>query len=173
MLGEVADWPARAGVPQAITAVAARLKRLERDAEAPPDLMPRARLRTCAGCWLVAHASRLAGAEPGGHIAVILQAARPAEVAPLLLAAYALTPREMEVAALVLAGRSTDAIAAALVISPYTVQQHLKAMFEKIGVRSRRELVARVFAEQLAPRMRRGTPLGADGWFLPSPVTPA
>lgn len=154
LLGEVADWPARAELPQAIPAVAARLQRLERDAESPPDLMPRLRLRTRTGRWLVAHASRLAtkDAEPGGRIAVILEAAQPLEVAPLLLAAYALTPRETEVAALVLAGRSTDAIAAALVISPLTVQQHLKAMFEKVGVRSRRELVARILTTHYALR---------------------
>jgi len=115
--------------------------------------MPRVRLRTRGGRWLVAHASRLAGAGQDGQIAVILKVAQPAEVAPLMLAAYALTPRETEVATLVLAGRPTDAIAAALFISPLTVQQHLKSMFEKVGVRSRRELVARVFTEHYAPRM--------------------
>ena len=82
---------------------------------------------------------------------MIIEVARPAEVAPLLPAAYTLTPRETEVAALVLAGRSTEAIAAALMISPHTVRQLLKAMFEKVGVRSRRELVARVFADHFAP----------------------
>jgi DNA-binding CsgD family transcriptional regulator len=115
---------------------------------------------------LVAHASRLTGAEVSGPIAVILEVAQPMEVAPLLLAAQRLTPRETDVAALVLAGRSTAAIAAALVISPYTVQQHLKSIFEKMGVRSRRELVMRVFTEHYAPRMMSGTPLAADGRFV-------
>ena len=168
MMDELADRPHRGELPQVVTAVAARLKRLERDAEAA-DLMPRVRVRTRAGRWLVAHASRLAGAntESQGQIAVILEAAQPAEVAPLLLAAYALTPRETEIAALVLAGRSTEAIAAALVISPFTVQQHLRAMFEKVGVRSRRELVARVFAEQYAPRMRHETLMGVEAEGIP------
>jgi len=152
LLGELADGSHAGELPQVVTAVATRLKQVERDAEAPPDLMPRARVRSHGGRWLVAHASRLAGAEPGGQIAVIVEAAQPREVAPLLLAAYALTPRETELAHLVLAGRSTEAIAAALGISPLTVQQHLKAMFEKVGVRSRRELVARIFAEHDAPR---------------------
>ena len=162
LLRELADGSAPHDLPQALTAVAARLLRIERYGDVPPDLMPRARFRTRAGRWLVAHASRLAGAEPGGHIAVILEVAQPAEVAPLLLAAYALTPRELEVAALVLAGRSTAAIAAALVISPHTVQQHLKAMFEKVGVRSRRELVARVFAEHYQPALHRSIALVHD-----------
>jgi DNA-binding CsgD family transcriptional regulator len=169
LLDELAERPYQGELPQVVTAVAARLQQLERDADVPADLMPRARVRSRAGRWLVAHASRLAdsGAGARGRIAVILEAAQPAEVAPLLLAAYALTPRETELAALVLAGRSTDAIAAALVVSPFTVQQHLKAIFEKLGVRSRRELVARVFAEQYAPRLRQETPVGAEPQGVP------
>jgi len=34
---------------------------------------------------------------------------------------------------------------------------------ERVGVRSRRELVARIFAEQYWPRIARGTPLASDG----------
>jgi DNA-binding CsgD family transcriptional regulator len=159
LLQEIAGELPRRDLPLVVTAVAAGLQRLERCASPPAQLMPRVELRSRNGRWLVAHASRLAGAgqESRGDIAVILEAAQPAQVAPLLLAAYALTPRETEVAALVLAGQSTEAIAAALVISPFTVQQHLKAVFDKASVRSRRELVARVFADQYAGRMRQKT----------------
>jgi len=60
----------------------------------------------------------------------------------------------MQLTLLVLRGHSTGEIATGLAISsPFTVQQHLKAVFDKIGVRSRRELVARIFAKQ-HPRPR-------------------
>ena len=55
------------------------------------------------------------------------------------------------VAALVFQGRSTRQIARALSISPYTVQEHLTAVFDKVGVRSRGELVGQVFFRHCLP----------------------
>jgi DNA-binding CsgD family transcriptional regulator len=88
----------------------------------------------------VAHASRLDGAG-AGRIAVVVEPCAPRATVAIRLAAYGLSRREAEVARLVLRGSSTRAISAALHISPHTVQDHLKNVFDKLGVRSRRDLV--------------------------------
>jgi DNA-binding CsgD family transcriptional regulator len=152
-LAEVSDWPRRSEPPQAVLAVAARLLALEQAPEDAPTLPPRARVQTRSGRWLVLHAARLSNAAGGGPIAVILEPAAPAEVAPLVLQAYGLTEREAQVAQLVLQGLATGEIADRLAITALTVQQHLKAVFDKTGARRRREFVAQVFAQQYLPRM--------------------
>jgi DNA-binding CsgD family transcriptional regulator len=100
-----------------------------------------ARMRTDGGQWLLVNASVLddGGA---GDVAVVMQPAPAAAVLDTALRAYGLTGREREVAALVLRGHSAKAIASSLVISPWTVQDHMKAIYEKTGLRSRAELVA-------------------------------
>ncbi|WP_210583712.1 helix-turn-helix transcriptional regulator [Streptomyces sp. GESEQ-35] len=102
------------------------------------------RVRGESGVWVEVHASPVSGGAPG-RIAVILQSATAPSVAPLLSAAYGLTARERELVDLVLQGCGTGEIATRLFISPHTVQGHLKSIFAKTGVRSRRELVTRVF----------------------------
>ena len=64
-------------------------------------------------------------------------------------------------------GASTDEIASRLYLSPYTVQDHLKAVFDKVGVSTRGELVARLFFDHYAPRLASGATVGSDGWFAP------
>ena len=129
------------------------------------DLMPRTRLRTASGRWLVLHASRLRVADTEGRIAVIFEEARPSEIAPLIVDAYGLTKREGEITRFVLRGLSTAEVSEELHITPNTVRDHFKAIFDKVGVRSRRKLVGQVFAQQYQPRMATGHELDADGWL--------
>jgi DNA-binding CsgD family transcriptional regulator len=55
--------------------------------------------------------------------------------------AWGLSPREQAPLELVIAGQDTGQIARQLCISPHTVQDHLKAIFDKVGVLNRRELI--------------------------------
>ena len=92
--------------------------------------------------WVRIEAALLEG-DDDGQVAVTLRAATAAETFDLLCRAYALSRRERQVVAAVVAGLDTRATAERLFISPYTVQDHLKSVFDKAGVRSRRELLAR------------------------------
>jgi DNA-binding CsgD family transcriptional regulator len=56
-----------------------------------------------------------------------------------------LSARELEVAALVAAGRVNKQVATELGISEWTVSTHLRRIFAKLGVDSRAAMVARCF----------------------------
>jgi DNA-binding CsgD family transcriptional regulator len=105
-----------------------------------------------SGRWLVLRASAL-GDEPDAQVAVIIEPARPYELAPLVADACRLTAREREVTRLVAHGLPTKTIAARLYLSSWTVQDHLKAIFEKVGVATRGELVAHLFFQQRVPEL--------------------
>lgn len=107
---------------------------------APDGAGARARVRGDDGRWYVLHAQRT----ERDAIVVLGQPATADDLLPLRLAGLGLTPGEKRVTERVLSGRSTKEIAADLVISPHTVQDRLKAIFDKAGVRSRRDLVARL-----------------------------
>jgi DNA-binding CsgD family transcriptional regulator len=92
--------------------------------------------------WVMIEAAKLEG-DDGGQVAVTLRAATATETFKLLCRAYALSARERQVVAALVAGLDTRAVAQRLFISRYTVQDHLKSVFTKTGVRSRRELLAR------------------------------
>ena len=59
------------------------------------------------------------------------------------------TPRELEVLALVAKGYSTAEIAKELWITPETVQTHVKRMLRRLGARSRAHAVAIAYCEDL------------------------
>jgi len=83
----------------------------------------------------------------------------------LRLETHGVTEREREVAVLLAQGLSNPDIAGRLMLSPYTVQDHIKSLFEKTGVASRQEFVARVFLDDYLPRIARGSALTSGGSF--------
>jgi len=146
------DWHGEGKLPPSVLSVAGRALRTA-EGEGAPGEVAIARVLSTEGRWILLHGASLVA---GGarRVAVIVEAAHPARITPLLMAAYGLTEREQDVTRHVLAGDSTMRIADRLCVSPHTVQEHLKSVFEKTGVRSRRELVGKVFFSHYEPRLR-------------------
>jgi DNA-binding CsgD family transcriptional regulator len=150
----------RSELPVEIQTLAARLRSPSMTRDGPPRL----RLRTRVGRWAVLHASRMAIPNTDA-IAVIIEKPSPAELAPVLTMAYGLTKQEQVVTGLVCRGLSTSEIAGRLHITPNTIQDHLKSIFDKTGVSSRRELVASILQEQYLPRAMTRQALGPAGFY--------
>ena len=130
------------GVPTSVLAAAAGALR---DAEPSSGRgVSTARVPMRDGRWAVVHGASM-GRSSDSRVTVIIQAAHPDRIAPLLMSVYGLTEREQEVTQLVLRGGSTNQLAKELGLSPHTVQQHLKSIFGKTDVNSRGELVAKVY----------------------------
>jgi DNA-binding CsgD family transcriptional regulator len=159
------DGDQRLPVPIEIQAVVASLRSIGTDGQPTPRL----RVRTRAGRWAVLHASWMRSAAED-TIVVIIEEARPAEVAPMIMLAYGLTNRERMVTGWVLRGRSTAEIAAELHITTDTVQDHLKSIFAKTGVGNRAALAATILRRDYLPRAKAGHPLGANGFFAQRPA---
>ncbi len=96
---------------------------------------------------------------------MIVQEAAPADVAPLIMAAYGLTDRERTISALVCQGMSTRQIAGRLHLTADTVQDHLKSVFDRTGVHSRGQLVATIFERDYLPHAIAGDPVNPAGAF--------
>ncbi len=156
LLSEVEDlrpgWD-QDGVPIPVSMAAGALERaLDPASERERDLIPRVRLRGRSGRWLTLHAS-LTEPTPGrpSETVVVISPSEPEEVARLNVASYGITRREEEIVKLVARGLSTREISNALFISEHTVNNHLRSIFEKAGVNSRRQMVQRLFFEELLP----------------------
>ena len=138
------DDGCRDGVPTSVLAAAAGALR---DAErGGAGGVSTARVPMTDGGWAAVHGAVM-GTNGSSMVTVIVQPAHPDRIAPLLMSIYGLTGREQEVTQVVLRGGSTTELARALGVSPHTVQQHLKSIFEKTGVNSRGELAAKVYVD--------------------------
>ena len=147
-LAELADLdqPRPQRLPTVVASVVERLT-----SAAGEDLdVARARVLVPSGQWLTVHASRLD--DPDRSVAVIVEPTSPVALAPLIVAAYGLTARESEVTRRLLTGLARKTIASELRISLHTVNDHVKAVFDKTGVSSAGELRAQVFRQGTAGR---------------------
>ena len=141
-LAELADLdhPRRQRIPTVVAAVVEQLTSADGD-----PLAARARVYAPSGQWLTVHASRLDDAERS--VAVVLEPTSPVALAPLLIAAYGLTARESDVTRRLLIGLGRKTIASELRISVHTVNDHVKAVFDKTGASSAGELRAQVYRD--------------------------
>ena len=114
--------------------------------------------------WITLHAS-LPGSPGDRRVAIVIERAGGARSATVRLEAFGATAREREVAALLARGLSRAEMAEELVLSQHTIEDHIKSLYDKLGVASRHELVARVFLEEYLPEVARQTPLTSRGRF--------
>jgi DNA-binding CsgD family transcriptional regulator len=158
-LGAEEVEPGHGGLPSGIQALASFVRRQEEPAADGGNVV------TVPGRdgWVTLHASLI---DPGGgRVAIVIEVAGGPRAATVRLEAHGATVREREVATLIARGLGNPEIAEALVLSPHTVQDHVKSLFEKLGVTSRQELVARVFLDEYLPEVERQTPLTTHGRF--------
>jgi DNA-binding CsgD family transcriptional regulator len=99
------------------------------------------RLRTRDGTWAVLDGAMLEGGTER-LVAITLRAASSDEVLDILGRAHCLTPRETQIVRHLVNGLTTQQTAERLHIAPFTVKHHLKAIFGKVGVSTRGELVS-------------------------------
>ena len=93
--------------------------------------------------WLALHAQPLDGGPPG-QFAITIEPAAGSSLLSALTSWFGITPRERAVIDQVLDGLAVKQIARRLQLSPYTVTDHLAAVYRKTAVTGRDELVARL-----------------------------
>jgi DNA-binding CsgD family transcriptional regulator len=158
-LGNTALGYAEGSLPAAVLALASHVRSERFAAGAGTDVVT---VPSAAG-WITLHASRTSEAD--GRVAIVVERSSGTASATLRLEVHGATSREREVATLLARGATTAEIAAALTLSQHTVQDHVKSLFEKLGVASRQELVARVFLDEYVPEIVAATPIGSRGRF--------
>jgi len=114
-----------------------------RAAQASGGAEPGVRVRGRSGRWATVRASALTGDQ--GGVVIVIQRAGASELAPWLLEAYGLTPRQIEVVGCIARGEGNRQIAERLELSVHTVKDHVKAIFGKTGVANRGELLCQIY----------------------------
>jgi len=152
--------PALATVPTPLLALAGFTRSRSHHPDRPPDTVA---VPTPSG-WITLHASLPEGGA-NGRVAIVLERTASPQTTAIRLEAHGVTAREREIATLLAHGLTNPQIAARLVLSLYTIQDHIKNLFEKTGVSSRQELVARIFLDDYLPQLAQQTPLTSSGGF--------
>ncbi|MBD8837654.1 LuxR family transcriptional regulator [Paenibacillus sp. CFBP 13594] len=133
-------------LPRPVRAVSSHLQRKNRaeraeDTQLAPDSPSKVCIQLPDGRYLILHASLMQQLKGPDQIAIRLEQAMPQDLLPLLAESHGLSSRERELLGYVLRSYSSKEIAAAMHISVYTVQDHLKSIFAKTKISSRRELI--------------------------------
>lgn len=132
----------RSPVPANAYNVAAQLLAQEEGAD---QNRASARVHLAQGCWLTLRAARLATSEPVWRqdIAVTIEESSPADRLDMFSRSVGLSQRETELLHLLVSGADTRDLARRMLLSEYTVQDHLKKIFAKTSSHSRTTVVAR------------------------------
>ncbi len=109
---------------------------------------PWSRVHLGGSRWVTVKADRMADTSGGTQegerdIAVSIEPSTPTERTDLFARVHGLSARETEVLTLLANGLSSHEVAARLVLSEHTVNDHVKAVLEKAGARTRQVLMSR------------------------------
>ena len=106
---------------------------------------PWSRVHLGEGRWVTLRADRMTPTgECAGDVVVTITVSSPQERREVFALAHGLTVREREVLAEVARGLDSHAIAALLVLSEHTVNDHVKAVLAKTGTATRQALLSRI-----------------------------
>jgi DNA-binding CsgD family transcriptional regulator len=149
-----------AGRAVRLSGAAASLRMAAEVPPSPPELIALDRFLPAAQLSLGSSGASVAWAEgqsltPAQAVAEalgFLEAAEPRAHEPAPIRTSPLTPREVEVAALVARGLTNRAIAAELVITEATAERHIRNIFDKLGFASRAQLAIWAHEHGLAPQ---------------------
>ncbi len=143
-------------LPRPIRAVCTRakaniVKREMRPIRERATTLAKTCILTSNGSFLSIRASEMNSFSSPIQFAVVCERANPSDIMPLIFESYGLSSREKQIVDRVLLGDSTKDLADSLFISAYTVQDHLKSIFNKTGVNSRRELIRLMLTQYSFP----------------------